>query len=198
MSRQALTYCAGDDPDRTPRPTVHVHISAHPAMSGVTLLQSIHLSRPIASEQFAPSILPSSASSSWIYNKTEGLSLYDAYRWQDFTHLLTDVPDCRLPFDGQAQATKFSSFETIDSFRESAGLYSKMLQGDQPPVHITRDVVSLVGGLVQIQLFETDLASSETVSVQGIRLSLGNGSSKRGIAIGIKRQTSVWLCRRRS
>lgn len=167
-------------------------------MSGVTLLQSIHLSRPIASEQFAPSILPSSASSSWIYNKTEGLSLYDAYRWQDFTHLLTDVPDCRLPFDGQAQATKFSSFETIDSFHESAGLYLKLFKGVQPSLRISRDVVSLIGGVVQVQLFEKGLEPSETMSVQGLRLLLGTGASKRGIAIGIKRQTSVWLCRRQS
>ena len=78
--------------------SVVVHIDVHPAMTGVNLFQSIHLTRPGSALGFdiLPSVLTQyQMDMNWTYDKTEDLDQsLDIKQWQHFTHLLSDDPDC--------------------------------------------------------------------------------------------------------
>lgn len=82
---------------------VVVHIDVLPAMTGVTLFQSIHLERSswqAATGQYA-GIVPATCGSDscWVYDKTEDLPVSGpeaAAAWSGFTHLLTATPDCAV------------------------------------------------------------------------------------------------------
>lgn len=81
--------------------TATVHIDILPAMTGVNLFQSLHLSRPQSAFgiSWLPSVVPSIDHDNllWTYDKTEKLSEKDDKQWQAFTLLISDTRSCHLP-----------------------------------------------------------------------------------------------------
>lgn len=70
--------------------SVHLHMDTLATMTGVSLFQSTHQTRPASS--LVPSLEPR-----WVYDKTENL-MPDA-DWCAFSHLLTEKEECRVAGD---------------------------------------------------------------------------------------------------
>ncbi|KAK0522035.1 alpha-1,6- mannosyltransferase [Tilletia horrida] len=106
---------------------VRVHIDVFPAMTGVTLFQSLRLDRGGASGAFRATFLPSAVpnlaeqpSRIIEYDKTEGIgrdvgNATSIEQWSSYDILLTDRPECRI-FD-QASADASPIETSLDLFQ---------------------------------------------------------------------------------
>ncbi|KAN0063020.1 Dol-P-Man:Man(7)GlcNAc(2)-PP-Dol alpha-1,6-mannosyltransferase [Thecaphora frezii] len=78
---------------------VRLHIDVLPAMTGVTLFQSLHVQRNTG--PLSP-FSQGTSDGSWLYDKTENLATYGveaASAWRGYTHLLTEHRDCRVLYE---------------------------------------------------------------------------------------------------
>ncbi|EPQ28708.1 uncharacterized protein PFL1_03512 [Pseudozyma flocculosa PF-1] len=77
---------------------VRLHIDVMPAMTGVTLFQSLRLERTL----YPFSLWSSAPGTPWIYDKTENLPVFGhgaRLAWTDYTHLLTGHRDCKVLYE---------------------------------------------------------------------------------------------------
>lgn len=137
LTGMSLYASAGNYPGGEALKTLHnllpdqnstvVHIDVLPAMTGVSLFQSINLAQRPSTGAFGLTALPSvfaGNTNAWVYDKTE--DIFETGRINDgfdplistFTHLLSDQKDCHLPSlfepmirDGKP--TSFSEFGRI-------------------------------------------------------------------------------------
>lgn len=174
---------------------VNVHIDVLPAMTGVTLFQSLYLdrSRSDAQHDRFSGILPAMCEEDecWIYDKTEDLPTSGpeaTEAWTSFTHLLTEAPDCRILHTSsdssertEALATSKQPFEAIaPSISSFSGLRRKTV------AQIKKDLLSLSGAIF----------TSHSVS-RGTGLSRLEHIARLILPVVIVEEPSVWLCRRK-
>lgn len=169
---------------------VVVHIDVLPAMTGVTLFQSVNLERhasPGLINAFA-GILPSTGESNscWIYDKTEDLPVSGreaSQAWSAFTHLITEASDCRILRDDsgaslpQAEQPFESMGPPVTSF---AGLQRKST------AQLKRDVFNLSKAILSVLPF----SSSEPFSIEHVM--------RLALPVTIVEKPSVWLCRHKA
>ncbi|KAJ1030335.1 hypothetical protein NDA16_001245 [Ustilago loliicola] len=181
----------GSNVGAAPSDKVVVHIDVLPAMTGVSLFQSVNLERtpsPGLVNRFA-GILPSACESNpWDYDKTEDLPVSGhaaTEAWSGFTHLITEAPNCHVLQAGPRAD-------------------SALPQSEQPFEPITPPITSF-GGLRRKRT--TDLKRDLLKLPKALLSMLPLGGSSEHISFGdlmrlmlpvaIVEQPSVWLCRRK-
>ncbi|PWZ02681.1 XAP5-domain-containing protein [Testicularia cyperi] len=128
---------------------VNVHIDVLPAMTGVTLFESIYLDRPTGNDvRFIPLLVGSLSRHNWTYDKTEGLETIGApaaAAWHQYTHLISDRPGCRVIYSNQEGSHAVpvpdhqQPFEpVVEPIRSYAGLRRKL------PSEFKADVLGLL------------------------------------------------------
>ncbi|CBQ67742.1 related to ALG12-alpha-1,6-mannosyltransferase [Sporisorium reilianum SRZ2] len=172
------------DPNATARGPTIVHIDVLPAMTGVTLFGSIHLDRTRSSgllDRFS-GVVPASCPSEhqcWVYDKTEHLptSGPDAARaWSAFTHLLTEVPECRI-------------------LRSQAG--ARVAEADQPFEPLAPPVSSFSGlQRKTVAQIKADMLSLPKALLGPQRRDIGS-LVQLALPVVIVEKPAVWLCRRK-
>ncbi|SJX60378.1 related to ALG12-alpha-1,6-mannosyltransferase [Sporisorium reilianum f. sp. reilianum] len=172
------------DPNATARGPTIVHIDVLAAMTGVTLFGSIHLDRIRSSGllDLFSGVVPASCPSEqqcWVYDKTEHLPIsgHDAARaWSAFTHLLTEVPECRI-------------------LRSQAG--ARVAEADQPFEPLAPPVSSF-SGLQRKTVAQTkaDLLSLPKALLGPQRRDIGS-LVQLALPVVIVEKPAVWLCRRK-
>ncbi|SNX81655.1 related to ALG12 - alpha-1,6-mannosyltransferase [Melanopsichium pennsylvanicum] len=162
-----------------------VHIDVLPAMTGVTLFQSLHLERTRSQglvDRFA-GLLPTTCEKDdcWIYDKTEDLPTSGpeaAQAWSSFTHILTDAPYChvlRSRERGEALADSRQLFEPItEPIKSFSGLRRKNFS------QIKGDYIGLAKTIMQLPN-DCDL----------------NHLMRLVLPVVIVEEPAVWLCRRK-
>ncbi len=175
---------------------VEVHIDVLPAMTGVTLFQSVHLQRDRSSglvNGFAGIVPPTCESGArWVYDKTEDLPTIDqeaAAAWSSFTHLLTDAPECRI----------------LHSRNPTADQKGVPLANAEQPFEPISPPVSSFGGLRRksVSQFRRDLLSLPRATLACLPLIGSPEKSAFGnlirlaLPVVILEEPAVWLCRRK-
>ncbi|SPC65394.1 related to ALG12 - alpha-1,6-mannosyltransferase [Ustilago sp. UG-2017b] len=175
----------------TPGVKVVVHINVLPAMTGVTLFQSVNLERDPSPGLFdlLADTLPATCESDscWVYDKTEDLPLSGpaaSAAWSGFTHLITEASDCDVLQDesGAALPQSEQPFEMITPpIKSFADLRRKSVS------QIKADLLRLPKALLSTLPFAGG-SSGQTSFDHVMRLAL---------PVIIVEQPSIWLCRRK-
>lgn len=178
------------DLQREPNGQVIVHIDVLPAMTGVTLFQSIHLNRIFQQSRLDSfrkvSPAPCGTQECWVYDKTENLPVsgHEATQaWSTFTHLITETPECAMLQDQQGRA-----------LNESEQLFEQIA----PPI------TSFVGlrrksfSQLTTDLLNTPLAAASILGLTSSSSQHSAGSLLRSaLPVVVVEQPTVWLCRRK-
>ena len=155
-----------------------VHIDVLPAMTGVSLFQSLYLQRsrsPGRLDWFA-GIVPVTCESEdyWVYDKTEDLPLSTqeaAQTWSTFTHLITEAPDCRVLRSSDKEAALPAPQQPFEPFAPPISAFAGLRRKNFS--QIKADLLSLPG---------SDMDHS-------LRLAL---------PVVIEERPVIWLCRRKT
>lgn len=172
-------------------------------MTGVTLFQSIHLTRPANPLFGLPSLLSQTPpSEAWTYDKTEDLPL-TREAWAGYTHLLSIFPQCHLPLKDENGSPIADLFEPISGPDSSVAEFAGIYLGRRPQAPTAGKAKGLEWlnfelplGLGSMRSFEA-AGSEEWVRIQGVSLRLGR-SGNRGISVGFKLRQVVWICQRKA
>lgn len=189
---------------------VSAHIDVLPAMTGVTLFQSVHLSRPSAGAfglEALPAVLPSLEAEQrthWRYDKTEDLAP-DAQAWGEFTHVLPAVPGCQVVSvpDGSEEQSLFVTAKGIRPTHEFAGVHLRLRpRSALAPASASVWERTLSVGPLRLSVFRGPLSAAGKIAgegqgargeeLRGVEVSLG----RRGVVLGLKTREAVWICER--
>ncbi|SPO20003.1 related to ALG12 - alpha-1,6-mannosyltransferase [Ustilago trichophora] len=174
---------------------VIVHIDVLPAMTGVTLFQSINLERNRSHgllDRIAR-VLPTTCEKDqcWVYDKTEDLPTSGpeaAQAWSAFTHLVTEAPGCNVL--RSVSSLKESEEVLVDSeqpFKPIAPPISAFSGLRRKTVtQIKKDLISLPGALFSIPSLSS---SAKEVSLAHLM--------RLALPVVIVEDPAVWLCRRK-
>jgi alpha-1,6-mannosyltransferase len=178
---------------------VKLHVDVLPAMSGVTLFQSIHLDRDM--QEHGWSLLPAAVPDTpgpgvyWAYDKTEDLPVTGAAAsvvWQPFTHLLSESPQCSILQSSPEEIAAGASIHLPEdqqpfvemgiAVRSYAGLRRKTIQD------IRESLYTLAASASELWPFPNSFAQLKAFLDHAFRLLL---------PLQIVENETVWLCRRK-
>ncbi|SPO20918.1 related to ALG12 - alpha-1,6-mannosyltransferase [Ustilago trichophora] len=175
---------------------VIVHIDVLPAMTGVTLFQSLNLERNRSYgrlDRFAE-VLPTTCEKDqcWIYDKTEDLLTNGpeaAQAWSSFTHLITEAPGCNVlrsksPSSSEKGAVLAETDQPFEPIAPPISAFSGLKR--KTISQIKNDLISLPRALFTIYPL---VSSAEKESFAHLM--------RLALPVIIKEDPAVWMCRRK-